>query len=135
MLHRLEWPGGGIEFHPSHGDWIRVLGANGLVVEALHELDAPSGAPTHEYHDIATAQWPAGGRWKTSGRPAPTVGTCDPDRARVGVSRLRPVRMMSFTWLGNFLFIPQNPFWTLSVIARDVLVIWALTVHGAELQQ
>jgi SAM-dependent methyltransferase len=61
MLHRLEWPGGGIEFHPSHGDWIRVLGANGFVVEALHELYAPVGAPTHAYYDIATAQWAS--RW------------------------------------------------------------------------
>jgi SAM-dependent methyltransferase len=34
-LHRVQWPGGGIEFHPSHGDWIRVLGANGFVVEAV----------------------------------------------------------------------------------------------------
>ena len=67
MLHRLEWPGGGIEFHPSHGDWIRVLGANGFVVEALHELYAPAGAPTHEYYDIATAhwasQWPVDDLW------------------------------------------------------------------------
>jgi SAM-dependent methyltransferase len=61
MLHRLEWPGGGIEFHPSHGDWIRVLGANGFVVEALHELYAPAGAATPEYYDIATAQWAS--RW------------------------------------------------------------------------
>jgi hypothetical protein len=46
-----------IEFHPSHGEWIRILGANGFVVEALHELYAPAGAETHEYYDIATAQW------------------------------------------------------------------------------
>jgi SAM-dependent methyltransferase len=56
-LHRVEWPGGGIEFHPSHGDWIRVLGGSGFVVEALHELYAPADAGTHEYYDIATAQW------------------------------------------------------------------------------
>jgi SAM-dependent methyltransferase len=56
-LHRVEWPGGGIEFHPSHGDWIRVLGGSGFVVEALHELYAPADAGTHEYYDIVTAQW------------------------------------------------------------------------------
>jgi SAM-dependent methyltransferase len=56
-LHRVEWPGGGIEFHPSHGDWIQVLGGSGFVVEALHELYAPSDAGTHEYYDIVTAQW------------------------------------------------------------------------------
>jgi hypothetical protein len=53
----VEWPGGGVEFHPSHGDWIRVLRANGFVVEALQELYAPAGAETHQYYGIATAQW------------------------------------------------------------------------------
>jgi SAM-dependent methyltransferase len=52
-LHRVQWPGGGTEFHPSHGDWIRVLGANGFVVEAVR----PDGRGTHEYYAIATAQW------------------------------------------------------------------------------
>jgi SAM-dependent methyltransferase len=56
-LHRVEWPGGGVEFHPSHSEWIRVLRANGFVVEALHELYAPPDAADHEYYDIATAQW------------------------------------------------------------------------------
>jgi SAM-dependent methyltransferase len=56
-LNRVEWPGGGIEFHPSHGEWIRVLRANRFVVEALHELYAPADGETHEYYDIATAQW------------------------------------------------------------------------------
>jgi SAM-dependent methyltransferase len=56
-LHRVEWPGGGVEFHPSHGEWIRVLGANGFVVQALHELYAPGDAQTHEYYGIASAQW------------------------------------------------------------------------------
>ena len=54
---RVQWPGGGIEFHPSHGDWIRVLGESGFVVEALHELYAPDDAKTPEYYDIATAEW------------------------------------------------------------------------------
>jgi SAM-dependent methyltransferase len=56
-LNRVEWPGGGAEFHPSHGDWIRVLRANGFVVEALHELYAPPDAATHGYYDIVTANW------------------------------------------------------------------------------
>jgi SAM-dependent methyltransferase len=56
-LNRVQWPGGGVEFHPSHGDWIRVLGANGFVVDALHELYAPADAETHEYYAIATAEW------------------------------------------------------------------------------
>jgi SAM-dependent methyltransferase len=54
---RLQWPGGGIEFHPSHGEWIRILRGSGFVVEALHELYAHDDAKTPEYYDIATAHW------------------------------------------------------------------------------
>ena len=53
----VKWPGGGIEFHPSHGDWIRILQESGFVVEALHELYAPEDAKNPEYYDIATAEW------------------------------------------------------------------------------
>jgi hypothetical protein len=56
-LHRVQWPGGGIEFHPSHGEWIRVLRASRFVIEALHELYTPADGETHEYYGIATAQW------------------------------------------------------------------------------
>jgi hypothetical protein len=87
MLHRLEWPGG-IEFHPSHGDWICVLGVNGFVVEAPHELYAPAGAPTNAYYDIATASGPAGGRWMTS-RPPSSGGTGQADW--MSVFALQPV--------------------------------------------
>ncbi len=58
-MHRVQWQAGGVEFHPGHGDWIRILAANGFVVEALHELYAPDGAVTHEYYDVATAEWAA----------------------------------------------------------------------------
>ena len=34
-----------------------------------------------------------------------------------------------FSAVTNFLFIPYHPFWTLTVIALDVLIIWALTAH------
>jgi SAM-dependent methyltransferase len=60
-LNRHRWPGGGVEFHPSHGEWIRILSDNGFVVEALHELYAPPGSTTHAYYEIATAEW--AGRW------------------------------------------------------------------------
>ena len=39
--YRVRWPGGGVEFHPSHGDWVRLLRRSGFVVEALHEIYAP----------------------------------------------------------------------------------------------
>jgi SAM-dependent methyltransferase len=56
-LYRTWWPGGGVEFHPSHGEWIRILRTSGFIVEALHELYAPVDSKTHEYYDIATAHW------------------------------------------------------------------------------
>jgi SAM-dependent methyltransferase len=56
-IGRVRWPGGGTEFHPGHGEWIRILSANGFVVEALHELYAPPTSATHAYYDIATAEW------------------------------------------------------------------------------
>jgi SAM-dependent methyltransferase len=59
--HRIVWSGGGVERHPSHGDWIGVLRRSGFVVDALHELYAPPGSADHEYYDIATAEWAS--RW------------------------------------------------------------------------
>lgn len=56
-LSRVEWPGGGVEFHPSHGDWIRILRASGFGIETLHELYAGDDATTPDYYDIATAEW------------------------------------------------------------------------------
>jgi hypothetical protein len=32
--------------------------------------------------------------------------------------------------VANFLFIPYHPFWSITAIAIDVFVIWALTVYG-----
>ena len=60
-MYRVEWQDGGVEFHPSHGDWIRILRGNGFEVEQLHELYATPGARTPEYYDIATAEWAS--RW------------------------------------------------------------------------
>ena len=60
-FNRVHWPGGGIEFHPSHGDWIRILRANGFVVDALHELYAGNAATSPDYYCISSADWAA--RW------------------------------------------------------------------------
>jgi hypothetical protein len=35
--------------------------------------------------------------------------------------------------IANFAFIPYYPFWSLTVIALDVFVIWALATHGRDL--
>jgi SAM-dependent methyltransferase len=57
----IAWPGGGIEHHPSHGDWVRLLRANGFVIDALHELFPPPGAGTPAFYDIVTSDW--ANRW------------------------------------------------------------------------
>jgi SAM-dependent methyltransferase len=58
---RVEWPGGGIEHHPSHGRWIELLTAAGFVVDALHELHAPADAVEVPHYEIITRDWAA--RW------------------------------------------------------------------------
>jgi SAM-dependent methyltransferase len=60
-LSRVQWPGGGIEFHPDHSGWIRILRASGFIVDALHELYAPIDADGVEYYEITSAHWAA--RW------------------------------------------------------------------------
>jgi hypothetical protein len=32
----------------------------------------------------------------------------------------------------NFAFIPYYPFWSMTIIALDIFVIWALAVHGRD---
>jgi SAM-dependent methyltransferase len=54
---RVRRPGRGVEFHPGHGEWIRLLTAAGLVVDALHELYAPPEAGAHAYYDLAPPDW------------------------------------------------------------------------------
>jgi SAM-dependent methyltransferase len=54
---RIAWPGGGEEFHPTHGDWVSMLLRSGFVVEALHELRPDAEATTPETFEIVTVEW------------------------------------------------------------------------------
>jgi SAM-dependent methyltransferase len=55
-MHRFEWPDDPtVEFHLSHGDWIRLLRAHDFDVEDLIELHASAGATTT--YDFVTAEW------------------------------------------------------------------------------
>jgi SAM-dependent methyltransferase len=57
-LYRIEWPGEvGVEYHPTHGQWIDLLRQNGFDVEALHELQAPATRTTHTFYDYVTIDW------------------------------------------------------------------------------
>jgi SAM-dependent methyltransferase len=61
-MYRMEWPGEeGVEFHLPHGEWVRLLRANGFQIEALHELQAPDGANNPVYYDYVTVDW--GRQW------------------------------------------------------------------------
>lgn len=57
-LRTVDWPGGGVEHHPGHGEWIALLRASGFEVEALHELTlGDSDADDPEWYEIVTAEW------------------------------------------------------------------------------
>jgi SAM-dependent methyltransferase len=70
-LQRLEWPGDpGVEFHLTHGAWLRLLRASGFEVEDLIEVQAPEGA-TSRYRHVTPAwarRWPAEEIWKARRR-------------------------------------------------------------------
>lgn len=54
---RVQWPEGGVEFHPGHGEWVEVLTEHGFVVDHLHELYATPEAAEHCYYEIASPEW------------------------------------------------------------------------------
>lgn len=59
-LYRLEWPDDpAVEFHLSHGEWIRLLRTYGFDVEDLIELVPPASAVSS--YPFVTADWAA--RW------------------------------------------------------------------------
>jgi hypothetical protein len=59
-MYRFEWPDDPtVEFHLSHGEWIRLLRANQFVIEALVEVRPPPGALSG--YSFVTAEWAS--RW------------------------------------------------------------------------
>lgn len=50
------------------------------------------------------------------------------------IARIVGVIAVSLSLIGNFSFIPAYPIWAIVIITIDVLVIWALTVHGSEMR-
>jgi hypothetical protein len=47
-------------------------------------------------------------------------------------ARVVAIVFVLFSAVSHFLFIPQYPFWTLTIIALDVLIIWALAAHAPD---
>jgi len=70
-MYRVEWPGDhGVEFHLSHGDWIRLLRGSGFDIEDLVEL-RPDATATTRYPFVTlewSRQWPCEEVWKARKR-------------------------------------------------------------------
>ncbi|MFL6191961.1 MAG: hypothetical protein ACJ75E_19320 [Actinomycetes bacterium] len=49
-------------------------------------------------------------------------------------ARVVGITLAVLSAIANFLFIPYYPFWSMLIIALDVLVIWALAAHGRTLR-
>lgn len=56
-VRRLLWSDGGVEFHPSHGEWLSILKSAGFELERLDELYAPAGAEDHAFYKLAKVDW------------------------------------------------------------------------------
>ncbi len=50
------------------------------------------------------------------------------------VARVFGVIFAAISMFVNFFFIPVYPFWAITIIAIDALVIWAIAVHGREMK-
>ncbi|HLW71903.1 MAG TPA: class I SAM-dependent methyltransferase [Candidatus Binataceae bacterium] len=70
-MKRVEWGGDeSVEFHLSHGDWIRLLRSSGFEIEELLEL-RPSAQATTRYPHVTlewARQWPSEEVWKVRKR-------------------------------------------------------------------
>jgi hypothetical protein len=49
-------------------------------------------------------------------------------------ARVVGIALAVLSAIANFAFLPYYPFWALTIIALDVLVIWALAAHGGALR-
>lgn len=69
--NRVEWPGNtGVEFHLSHGEWIRLLRRSGFEIEDLLEV-RPSVEATTRYPFVTlewARKWPCEEVWKVRKR-------------------------------------------------------------------
>jgi hypothetical protein len=50
-------------------------------------------------------------------------------------ARILGIALAGLSAVANFLFIPYYPFWSFTIIAVDVFVIWALAAHGREFKR
>ena len=50
-------------------------------------------------------------------------------------SRQFAVILACVSVLASFMWMPYYPIWSLTVIAFDIFVIWAVTAHGRDITQ
>ena len=50
------------------------------------------------------------------------------------LARTFGVIFAAISLVANFFFIPVFPFWALTIIVIDALIIWAIMVHGREMK-
>jgi hypothetical protein len=50
-------------------------------------------------------------------------------------ARVLGIALVALSATVNFLFIPYYPFWSILIIAVDIMVIWALAAHGREFRE
>jgi hypothetical protein len=50
-------------------------------------------------------------------------------------ARVVGITLAALSATANFLFIPYYPFWSLLIIAVNILVIWALAAHGRQFRE
>lgn len=70
-MYRVEWPGDvGVEFHLSHGEWIRLLRRTGFEIEELVEVrPEPNATTSYPFVTLEWArQWPCEEVWKVRRR-------------------------------------------------------------------
>lgn len=71
-MGRTVWPDSkeAVEFHLSHGDWVRLLRASGFLVEDLVEIQPPADASTrYPFMSLEWARrWPCEEAWKATKR-------------------------------------------------------------------
>ena len=77
--YRVQWPGGGVEFHPSHGDWVRLLRAPGSssrpCTRSTRRPTAPTTRSTRSCRRDWATRWPAEELWVTCRtNPEPVAG-------------------------------------------------------------
>ena len=77
----------GVEYHLAHGDWIRLLRANGFEILDLIEIQAPADAETHEHYAYVTAdwarKWPAEEIWRARLQPPLLLASTSPRRREI----------------------------------------------------